>query len=133
MHTRDHDGKLTSVEGTSGPGSEADETIAVRLDERELTVQIRVAALCFATTCLGKEGLTAIRLQPVVEGLEHRSVVSNAVGVRARVVRVQVLVHVEDQLAHATSWIRDLEQGRARLGRERLCRRPGRSRDEDVL
>jgi hypothetical protein len=75
--------------------------------------------------------LASVGLEPAVERAEDAGVVCHTVGVRARVVRVEVLVHVEDELADTASRVGDLEQVRAGLSRERRRARVRRAGDED--
>jgi hypothetical protein len=58
----------------------------------------QAARIIRSTTGLGEDRLALVRAQPVAQRREGLGVVGRARRVRARVVRVEVLVHVEDQV-----------------------------------
>lgn len=63
---------------------------------------------------LGQNGLALVLAQPVAQRPEGLGVVGRARRVRARVVRVEVLVHVEDQVCRAAVQVGHFDQGAAR-------------------
>ncbi|KAG8973464.1 hypothetical protein FRC05_008738 [Tulasnella sp. 425] len=118
---------------TSGPAGVAKEHVGVVLDERQLGAHVGYAGQDVASTGFGQEGLTAVAPQPLSErkkGSKVESIfrsrsaekgktgthVSRALDVstRVQVVRVQVLVTVEDQVGDRSVGVLDLTQSSRR-------------------
>ena len=84
---------------TRSPASPAKEDVAVEVHFVELLAEgSQASAVGRPTTGLGEDGLALVGPQPVTEGLENGDVVLSARGVGAAVVRVEVLVDIEDEV-----------------------------------
>lgn len=81
------------------PTSPSKKDVRIFIQRRQLLTQIRKAALSVAaSTGLRKHGLPTLLLQPLAESNESVHIVGHAFSVRAAVIRVEVLVNVEDQV-----------------------------------
>ena len=88
-----------------------------------LAHSFQAARIVRSTTSLSQDGLTLVRAQPVAQRREGLGVVGRARRVRARVVRVEVLVHVEDQVRRAAVEVGHFDQRAAgAVGDEGACR-----------
>ena len=82
------------------------------LQKRDLTTHILHTRRYITTSCLCQHRLSSIRSQPSRQRLESSgNIVSHAFRMRAGVVAVEVLMHVEDQTRRATIWILDFQKG----------------------
>jgi hypothetical protein len=93
------------------------------LQKLEFLAQILLATLSVSATSLSQHGLPAVLLEPSCERLERGvDVVLHALGVGSRVVTVQVLVHVHDEVVGGAVRVLDLVQSRCGAGRDEcLC------------
>jgi hypothetical protein len=78
-----------------------------------LAHSFQAARIIRSTTGLRENRLALVRAQPVAQRREGLGVVGRARRVRARVVRVEVLVHVEDQVRRAAVEVGHFDQGAA--------------------
>jgi len=93
---------VAGVERTSRPSDPAEEDVAVSVQRIQLLAHIGQAArVGRPTTSLGEERLALVGAQVRGQGVEGGDVVRRARGVRAGAVRVEVLVHVEDEVRGA--------------------------------
>ncbi len=61
-----------------------------------------------AATSLGKEGLTFVGSEPSGKGLEGRSnVVSNTLSMGSRIIRIEILVNIKDQVGSGSVGVGD--------------------------
>lgn len=92
-----------------------------------LTHGLQTARIVRPTARLGQNRLALVLTQPVAERREGVDVVGRAGRVRAGIVRVEVLVHVEDQVRRAAVEVRHFDQraagavGDERPGRGEVC------------
>jgi hypothetical protein len=73
----------------------------------------QTARVAGSTAGLGQNRLALVRAQPVAERGESVDVVRRAGGVGSAVVRVEVLVYVEDEVCGAAVEVGDFDEGAA--------------------
>lgn len=111
---------VARVEGTCSPAGPAKVDIRVGVQLSKLLAHIlETAAVRWPAASLGQDSLALVRAEPVTKGLEDLDVVGGAGGVGARVVGVEVLVDVEDEVGGAAVEVGDLhERGAGAVGDE---------------
>jgi hypothetical protein len=93
------------------------------LQELEFFAKVFFAAGSVSTTGLGQHGLPVVLLEPSRKRLERRvDVVLYAFGVCSRVVAVQVLVYIHDEVGSGAIGVLDFVQSSCRARRDEcLC------------
>jgi hypothetical protein len=103
------------------------------LQKLQLLAQILLTTARIPPTRLSQHRLAIILLEPLGQGLERSvDVVLDAVGVRARVIGVQVLVHVHDEVGRCAVGVLDVVERGGTAGRdERLGAREALAGHQD--
>lgn len=110
---------VAGLEGTSGPAGPAEVDVRVVVEHIKLLAHVSEAAVGVrATTSLGQHGLAVVLAEPVTEALEGVGVGGGALSVGARAVRVEVLVHIEDQVVGRAILVGNLVQSGSRAVRD---------------
>lgn len=125
---------ISRIKRTRRPAHDTKEDIGVLFHKVDLGAQIRLAALSISTSRLRVERLAFVLPQPGCERLEGVvDIICRAFSVCTTVVTVQVFVNVEDEICLASIRVRNVQEGRACLGRKLLRRRVRAAGDENHI